>query len=104
MHEFSVKDGQLMAKIFKTNVLFEDDSSQYAAMVDVRLPTQNETLVNSIPLQLLSKYDTWVPTYDIGAFGGAEGEYYVRVSCQVYNEISDIEFLANAILAIILHN
>ena len=81
-----------MAKIFKTNVLFEDDSSRYAAIVDVRLPTQNETLVNSIPLQLLSKYDTWVPTYDIGAFGGAEGEYYVRVSCQVYNEISDIEF------------
>ena len=48
-------------------------------------------------------YDTWVPTYDIGAFGGTEGEYYVRVSCQVYNEISDIEFLANAILAIILY-
>ena len=104
MHELAVKAGQLMAKIFKTNVLFEDESSRYAAMVDVRLPTQNETLVNSIPLQLLSKYDTWVPTYDIGAFGGAEGEYYVRVSCQVYNEISDIEFLANAILAIILHN
>ena len=104
MHELAVKAGHLMAKIFKTNVLFEDDSSRYAAMVDVRLPTQNETLVNSIPLQLLSQYDTWVPTYDIGAFGGAEGEYYVRVSCQVYNEISDIEFLANAILAIILHN
>ena len=52
-HELAVKAGQLMAKIFKTNVLFEDDSSRYAAMVDVRLPTQNETLVNSIPLQLL---------------------------------------------------
>ena len=40
-----------MASKFKTDALFEDDDSRYAAMVDVRLPTQNATLVNAMPLE-----------------------------------------------------
>ena len=39
--------------------------------------------------------------YDIGSFGGPENEFYVRVSCQIYNDLSDIEYLSNAILEII---
>ena len=35
--------------------------------------------------------------YDIGSFGGPENEFYVRVSCQIYNDLSDIEYLSNAI-------
>ena len=101
MHNLAIQAGKLMASKFKTDVLFEDDDSRYAAMVDVRLPTQNATLVNAMPLELLTKYDTWVPTYDIGSFGGPENEFYVRVSCQIYNDLSDIEYLSNAILEII---
>ena len=54
-----------------------------------------------MPLELLTKYDTWVPAYNIGSFGGPENEFYVRVSCQIYNDLSDIEYLSNAILEII---
>ena len=40
--------------------------------------------------------------YDIGSFGGPENEFYVRISCQIYNDLSsDIEYLSNAILEII---
>ena len=40
--------------------------------------------------------------YDIGSFGGPENEFYVCVSCQIYNDLSsDIEYLSNAILEII---
>ena len=28
--------------------------------------------------------------YDIGSFGGPGNEFYVRVSCQIYNDLSDI--------------
>ena len=32
--------------------------------------------------------------YDIGSFGSPENEFYVRVSCQIYNDLSDIEYLS----------
>jgi hypothetical protein len=83
-----------------TEVLFSD-ASMYAAMVDVRVPTTNATLAASLPLQLLTTYSTWVPVYDIGSFGGPVNTFYVRVSCQVYNERSDYEMLGRAILALL---
>ena len=39
--------------------------------------------------------------YDTGSFGGPENEFYVHISCQIYNDLSDIEYLSNAILEII---
>ncbi len=44
---------------------------------------------------------TWVPTYAIGGFGGPPNTYYVRVSCAVYNEVSDYVALANAIVTLL---
>jgi hypothetical protein len=57
------------------------------------------------PLLLLERYNTWVPVYDIGSLGGSEpNTFYARVSLQVYNDESDVRFLANAILDIVNQN
>jgi selenocysteine lyase/cysteine desulfurase len=46
-----------------------------------------------------------VPVYDIGSLGGSEpNTFYARVSLQVYNDESDVRFLANAILDIVNQN
>ncbi len=97
MHDLAVAGGALLASAWGTDVLFEDPSL-YAAMVDVRVPTKNATLAAALPLLLLQNYNTWVPVYDIGAYGGVAGNFYVRVSCQIYTELSDLAFLASAIL------
>jgi hypothetical protein len=73
----------------------------YGAMVDVRLPTTNSSAALGLPARLLEQYSTWVPTYDLGSFGGKPGTFYVRVSCQVYTELSDIQMLGNAVLALL---
>jgi len=98
MHHLAVEAGKKLSQMFGTEVLFADDS-RYASMIDVRLPTISDiTKYENLAQNLLEKYDTWVPPYAIGPLGGEEGLYYVRVSCQIYNEMSDIEFLGNAIL------
>ena len=54
------------------------------------------------PLLLLERYNTWVPVYDIGSLGGSEpNTFYARVSLQVYNDESDVHFLADAISDIV---
>jgi len=104
MHDLAVKGGKVLAEMFDTDVLFNDDK-RYAAMVDVRLPAVKDvSKYQNLPQKLLKEYDTWVPDYDIGSLGGKDGVHYVRVSCQIYNEISDIEYLGRAILALLGRN
>jgi len=78
------------------------------AMVNVRLPTTaptppipvppNQLNPLLIPQLLLEKYDTWVPVYPL------QGQWWVRVSAQIYNEISDFQFLAEAISSLLADN
>jgi hypothetical protein len=74
------------------------DCSCAGAQVNVRIPSTNSTLVQSLPLLLLERYHTWVPVF---ALPSAPTTFYVRVSAQIYNDLSDFEMLANAVLALI---
>jgi len=67
-------------------------------MVNVRLPTKNETIADSISNKLLFEYGTYVPVYELNK---GENVFYARVSCAVYNEIADYEYLGKSILEII---
>ena len=96
MHSLAVETGKKMASAFGTEVLFSDDS-RYASMVDVRLPSSDGSLIQPIPKELMKQFNTYVPVYGIESLGGEKGKYYVRVSLQIYNEISDIEYLIQAI-------
>lgn len=100
IHNLAVQAGAHLASQWNTDVLFSDPS-MYGAMVDVRVPTTNATLAAQIPQLLLSRFNTWVPVYDIGAYGGTPGNFYVRVSCQIYTEMSDIQYLADSMQKII---
>jgi len=61
-------------------------------MVTVGLPpTFNDTSAPLLPALLLAQYNTWVPTVSFA------GQWWVRVSAAVYNDISDFDMLAGAV-------
>ena len=101
MHSLAVEGGRALARAWGTELLFED-TSRFAAMVDVRVPTTNATLHALLGPALMRRYDTFVPIYDLSGVGGAApNTFYARVSCQIYTELADIMFLAQAVLDII---
>ena len=102
MHDLAVSGGQALAAAWGTEVLFQDDTDRIGAMVDVRVPTTNATLVSLMGPALMTRFNTFVPVYDLFNVGGSTpNTFYARVSAQVYLEISDFEFLASAVKDII---
>eukprot|EP00455_Lapot_gusevi_P050524 TRINITY_DN7334_c0_g11_i1.p1 TRINITY_DN7334_c0_g11~~TRINITY_DN7334_c0_g11_i1.p1 ORF type:complete len:216 (-),score=51.72 TRINITY_DN7334_c0_g11_i1:21-668(-) len=90
IHNLAVKGGEILSSAWNTDTMM--DSSLIGAMVNVRLPTLNQTLAASLPTRLLNQYNTFVPVYSF------QNQFYVRVSAQIYNEESDFVMLAQAIL------
>ena len=101
MHSLAVTGGNALAKAWGTELLFQD-TSRFGAMVDVRVPTTNATLKALMGPALMARYHTFVPIYDLYGLGGAQpNTFYARVSCQTYTELSDLEYLGQAVLDII---
>lgn len=93
MHSLAVQGGQLLARAWGTELLVPED--MIAAMVNVRLPTDDWTKASTLPQRLLEQYNTWVPAFPL------QGHCYVRVSAQIYLELSDFQFLADAVLKLL---
>eukprot|EP00928_Gymnodinium_smaydae_P064654 TRINITY_DN47936_c0_g1_i1.p1 TRINITY_DN47936_c0_g1~~TRINITY_DN47936_c0_g1_i1.p1 ORF type:complete len:469 (-),score=79.21 TRINITY_DN47936_c0_g1_i1:9-1280(-) len=94
MHTLASAGGSVLAEAWRTEKLTSD--TQIGAMVNVRMPDE---AVHCCDLNfsgaLLSEYGTFVPVYPW------KGQCYVRVSCQVYNELSDFAMLAQAVLKLL---
>ena len=102
IHHLAVAGGNSLANAWHTTTLTDD--SWIGAMTNVRLPAAavkccganaKNPGVGALSLQLLEKYNTWVPFYLW------QGSCYTRVSAQVYNELSDFQMLADAVLELI---
>ena len=94
-HQLAVNGGNLIANIWNTSRLVKNDMN-VGNMVNIKLPTQNQTQVKFIQNVLFrqttkEKY-TFLPVFKWN------GIFYARVSAQVYNEISDFEWFARIVL------
>jgi selenocysteine lyase/cysteine desulfurase len=91
IHNLAVQGGTLLADFWKTEKLLDD--SLIGSMVNVRVPSTNATLMSHMPSLLLSKYNT------VSCFFSLEGTntWYIRVSAQIYNELSDFQYLGNCV-------
>ncbi|KAF9108382.1 hypothetical protein BGX29_000635 [Mortierella sp. GBA35] len=92
-HRLAVEGGEKMAEILGTNVLTPHEQ-QVGNMVNVRLPIKNinhpkiETPDYLIRL-LLDRYNLFAPSYKHG------GQFWTRVSAQIYLELSDFVHLGH---------
>jgi selenocysteine lyase/cysteine desulfurase len=86
-----------VAEIWNTSILFDEQyrRSMSAAMVNVLLPSQDHQKLNAAVAVLMKQYGTYLVVYEF------DGMYYTRLSCQVYNEISDFEKVAHYLLTVL---
>lgn len=100
--DLAKKAGAFAADFFGTEVLENAAGTLTTAMVNVRLPVSEKWLKGASPedkeelLKVLNNYpmenfDTFVPPVF------HNGKVYVRLSCQVYNELSDYKVGVEAI-------
>ena len=98
-HELAMGAGTLLAE--RWGVEFSTPPSMIGPMVTVRLPERFGTTTTDaqrVRDALLYEHRIEIPTYAMPV-GLGEG-LMLRVSCQVYNDLTDIERLADAILAL----
>lgn len=94
LYLLSSDGGDLLASTWGASTLVPSglagsDGSMMSAMCMVQIPTDNCTQAAQLPHMLLDQYGTWVPTADFA------GRCWVRVSAQIYNDLSDYTMLAD---------
>jgi len=92
MHKLASQGGDLLAALWNTEKLVDD--SMIGAMVNVRVPSTNGTLLQNFSRMILERYNTYVPFYALEN----TNLWYCRVSAQIFNEISDFQYFGNAVL------
>eukprot|EP00658_Telonema_sp_P-2_P013342 TRINITY_DN15055_c0_g1_i2.p1 TRINITY_DN15055_c0_g1~~TRINITY_DN15055_c0_g1_i2.p1 ORF type:complete len:456 (-),score=97.58 TRINITY_DN15055_c0_g1_i2:239-1561(-) len=96
IHELAVQGGQLLQSVWQTEELTTPD--WIGAMANVRLPDGATRCCSTLADKLFVQSNVWVPFYTWNH------KCWVRVSAQVYNEISDFAFLGKAVLNIVQTN
>ena len=99
-----MKGGAYLASRWNTSVMLPEH--QYAALVTVQVPCRNtaEDAAVGLPVcpadiqtVLYQRFNTFIPVTGLAS----QSTPYLRISVEVYNELSDFEMLAGAIESII---
>ncbi|KAG2209157.1 pyridoxal phosphate-dependent transferase [Mucor mucedo] len=98
-HDLAVEGGEAAAKVLGTEVMENPERSLTVSMVNVRIPLTNPTISDDAVVQvfidkMLYDHDCMAPVYK------HNGHWYTRLSAQVYNDVSDFELVAKALLAV----
>ncbi|GAA99426.1 uncharacterized protein L969DRAFT_86671 [Mixia osmundae IAM 14324] len=99
-HGLAMRGGRRMAEILGTEVLENEEGTLTASMVNVRLPVDFASVddfnkqKNAIRDILFDEYDCFAPCFF------HNGKTYVRASAQVFNDLTDFEYVAIAYLEI----
>ena len=88
MHELSIKAGELVAEIFGTEVLIKD-TNKFGSINNIRMPIDNADLLQKAVNNTLFEDNTYVTNIEF------DGHFYMRISCQIYNELNDYKYAAN---------
>lgn len=94
IHDICMEGGNLLTEMWNTSLLIYNEEN-IGSLINPIFPTNNATEVGIINNRLEYDYKMIAPT---GLF---EGEYYCRISCQIYHEISDFEWFGQAVLDIL---
>jgi len=87
--------GQKVAELWKTEVLIAR-RDRVCAMVNVRIPSFDIKLIEHAQKKLMFDFKCYFPVFKF-----SNGNYYARLSAQIYNEISDYIYAAENFLYIL---
>jgi len=82
-----------LKEIWNTELLAPREMN--SAIINVRLPTNNGTLIRLVRDIMLSQYNTYIQTF------GFQNGQWIRISSQIYLELSDIVLAGQRILQLI---
>lgn len=85
--------GATCARIWQTETLVPVESDLIGAMVDVRLPTDDLAVAQSVREKLDKEHDVYIVVYEL------YGKVWTRLSAAIYLEESDFDFLAHKVLS-----
>jgi isopenicillin-N epimerase len=94
IHDVAWQGALSVASIFNTSLLVPNEAMN-GALVSIVLPTNNGTAVQLVAQTLLRDYNTYIQTSAI------DGVWYVRISGQIYLEVSDFTLMAQRFLALL---
>lgn len=91
-HRLAIDGGTYLANFFGTQIIQDED--QIGNIVDVRLPINNpdDPMLNTdfwIDTLLYRFPEVFAPTYKHG------GHWWIRISAQIYNDLTDFQVLGN---------
>jgi selenocysteine lyase/cysteine desulfurase len=93
-HQLAVEGGRLVARILKTEMMFDWCTELIPSMVCVRLPPSTagtDERLARLGLDLLKDYGVYVVTFKF------RGEWWLRLSAQVFNQLDDFAYCAESV-------
>eukprot|EP01017_Pseudomicrothorax_dubius_P005914 TRINITY_DN11607_c0_g1_i3.p1 TRINITY_DN11607_c0_g1~~TRINITY_DN11607_c0_g1_i3.p1 ORF type:complete len:218 (-),score=38.65 TRINITY_DN11607_c0_g1_i3:6-599(-) len=85
------KAANRMSEIWGTELLVRNSTLQ-AALVNIRMPTDDPKVAAWISEQLLLRFNTYLPPITFN------GKVYTRISANIFNELADFEYGAYSVL------
>ena len=89
----AAEGGALLARAWGTQMLVP--STLLSSMVNVEVPANTSTCTPSLSEALLDEYKTYVPVTV------KSGRCWVRISAQIYTELSDFQYVADSMTALL---
>eukprot|EP01097_Dermamoeba_algensis_P005075 TRINITY_DN3237_c0_g1_i1.p1 TRINITY_DN3237_c0_g1~~TRINITY_DN3237_c0_g1_i1.p1 ORF type:complete len:271 (+),score=61.83 TRINITY_DN3237_c0_g1_i1:494-1306(+) len=80
-HQLAIQVGKYLANRWNTHVLAPAD--MIGSMVDILLPTTNETVAMSLTAKIVAEHNLYLVVHQF------IGKFWTRLSTQIYNDISD---------------
>ena len=90
-NELALAAAKRIAEIWGTQLL-TDNPELTSSLVNILSPCQDVPKVRQIMFDMLKEDNCW-PIFDV-----FNGVIYCRISCQIYNQMEDYEFMAHTFL------
>jgi len=95
MNNLAWEAGKEVAKIWGTEMLIID-KCRIGSMANVRIPFNDEQLLRKAVDVCLTQHNTFIVVYKHN-----DGNFYTRMSAQIYNELSDYTYAAEKYLQVV---